>query len=82
MKRATDFKDPSLTKKPNTQIWNSIQSLPKEKLSMFVRPKVIKRDRDACDYIIKKLEEEKVTEAINKQWFVQERLETRARLMR
>ena len=32
MKRAVDFRDPNHTKKPNTQIWNSIQSLPKEKL--------------------------------------------------
>ena len=49
---------------------------------MYVRPKILQRDREACDHIIKKLEEEKVVEAIQKQWYVQERHETRARLMR
>ena len=82
MKRSVDFKDPNQTKKPNTQLWNSINNIPKEKMQMYVRPKILIRDQEACNHIIKKLEEEKVTEAINHQWYVQERQETRARLMR
>lgn len=49
---------------------------------MYVRPKILMRDQAACEHIIKKLEEDEVTEAIQKQWFVQERLESRARLLR
>ena len=82
MKRSVDFKDPNMTKKPNTQLWNSIQNIPKEKLQMYVRPKILVRDKQACEHIVKKLQEEEVTEAIQKQWYVQERQETRARLMR
>jgi len=40
---------------------------------MYVRPKILIRDKEACNHIIKKLEEEKVTEAIAHQWYVQER---------
>lgn len=82
LKRSLDFKDPNLTKKPNTQLWNSINNMPKEKLQMYVRPQILARDKQACDHIIKKMHEEEVTEAIQKQWFAQERHETRARLMR
>ena len=32
LKRSLDFKDPNKTKKPNTQLWNSINNIPKEKL--------------------------------------------------
>lgn len=64
MKRSVDFKDPNFSKKPNTQLWNSINSMPKEKLQMYIRPNVLARDREACAHILKKLEEEKVTEAI------------------
>ena len=64
MKRSVDFKDPSYSKKPNTQLWNSINNIPKEKVKMYVRPNVLARDRDACTHILKKLEEDKVTEAI------------------
>ena len=49
---------------------------------MYVRPQIITRDKQACDHIIKKMHEEEITEAIQKQWYVQERQETRARLMR
>jgi hypothetical protein len=31
---------------------------------MFVRPKILARDKQACDHIIKKLHEEEVVEAI------------------
>jgi len=31
-KRTVDFKDPNQTKKPNTQLWNSINNIPKEKV--------------------------------------------------
>ena len=82
MKRSIDFKDPNQTKKPNTQIWNSIKSIPKEKLQMYIRPKILLRDKEACEHIVKKLEEEKMAEAIAQQWYDQERQETRARLMR
>ena len=82
MKRSVDFKDPNQSKKPNTQLWNSINNIPKEKMQIYVRPKILLRDKEACNRIIERLEEEKVTEAINKQWYVQDRLETRARLMR
>ena len=82
MKRSIDFKDPNQSKKPNTQIWNSIKSIPKEKLQMYIRPKILLRDKEACDHIVKKLEEEKIAEEISKQWYVEERQETRARLMR
>lgn len=61
-----DFKDPNSTKKPNTQLWNSINNIPKEKLQMFVRPKILARDKQACDHIIKKVHEEQITEAIQK----------------
>ena len=81
-KRTVDFKDPNQTKKPNTQLWNSINNIPKEKVQIYVRPKILLRDKEACDHIIKKLHEEEVVEAIQKQWYDQERLETRARLMR
>jgi len=37
---------------------------------MYVRPKILLRDKEACEHIIKKLEEEKVTEAIYRKWFV------------
>ena len=40
------------------------------------------RDKQACDHIIKKVHEEEITEALQKQWYVRERQETRARLMR
>ena len=32
IKRSVDFKDPSYSKKPNTQLWNSINNIPKEKM--------------------------------------------------
>ena len=51
-------------------------------MQIYVRPKILLRDKEACNRIIDRLEEEKVTEAINQQWYVQDRLETRARLMR
>lgn len=41
MRRSIDFKDPGYSKKPNTQLWNSINNIPKEKLEMYVRPKVL-----------------------------------------
>ena len=44
--------------------------MPKEKLKMFVRPAIIDRDREACEHIIKKMEEEEVAEAITQQWYV------------
>lgn len=66
MKRSMDFKDPSYSKKPNTQLWNSINSIPKEKISIYMRPEVLARDREACEHIIKKMEEDKVTEALQK----------------
>ena len=69
LKRSIDFKDPNQTKKPNTQIWNSIKSIPKEKLQMYIRPKILLRDKEACDHIVKKLEEEKMAEAIAQQWY-------------
>ena len=81
-KRTIDFKDPNTSKKPNTQLWNSIGNIPKEKLKMYVRPKILERDREACEHILHKLQEEEFTEAIRQQWYVQERLESRARLMR
>lgn len=40
-KRANDFKDPNYTKKPNTQLWNSINSIPKQKLHEYLRPIVL-----------------------------------------
>ena len=49
---------------------------------MFVRPQIIARDKQACEHIIRKMYEEEITEAIQKQWYAQERQETRARLMR
>ena len=49
---------------------------------MYVRPQILARDKQACDHIIKKMHEEEITDAIQKQWYVQERHETRARLMR
>ena len=52
------------SKTPNTQLWNSINSMPKEKLKMYVRPKIIDRDKEACEHILKKLEEEEVAEVI------------------
>lgn len=57
-KRTVDFKDPSYTKKPNTQLWNSINNIPKEKLKMYVRPKILERDREAAEHILQKLQEE------------------------
>ena len=66
MKRSVDFKDPSYTKKPNTQLWNSINTIPKEKLQMYIRPGTLKRDKEACEHIIKKLHEEQVAEAVQK----------------
>jgi len=36
---------------------------------MYIRPKILVRDKEACNHIVKKLEEERVTEAITKQWF-------------
>jgi len=82
MRRSIDFKDPNKTKKPNTQLWNSINNIPKEKLSIYVRPQILKRDKEACEHIFKKMELEQVTKVIQQQWFAQERMETRARLMR
>ena len=41
MKRSVDFRDPSLSKKPNTQLWNSINNIPKDKLQMYIRPQII-----------------------------------------
>ena len=82
MKRSADFRDPNQTKKPNTQLWNSINNIPKHKLQMFVRPKVLLRDKEACEHILKKLQEEEIAQEIQKQWYVQERQESRARLMR
>ena len=73
MKRALDFKDPSLTKRPNTQIWNSIGNMPRDKIKTYARPQIIARDKQACEHIVKKLEEEKIIDAISKQWYVQER---------
>ena len=55
LKRSLDFKDPNQTKKPNTQLWNSINNIPNHKVNMFVRPKVLVRDKEACQHIIKKL---------------------------
>ena len=66
LKRSLDFKDPNMTKKPNTQLWNSIQNIPKEKLQMYVRPQILARDKQACDHIIKKMHEEEITDAIQK----------------
>ena len=40
---------------------------------MYIRPKILLRDKEACDHIVKKLEEEKIAEEISKQWYVQER---------
>ena len=36
---------------------------------MYIRPKILLRDKEACDYIVKKLEEEKMAEAIAQQWY-------------
>lgn len=44
--------------------------MPLSKVQMYVRPKILLRDKEACEHIIKKLEEEKVTEAIYRKWFV------------
>ena len=33
---------------------------------MYVRPKILVRDKQACEHIVKKLQEEEVTEAIQK----------------
>ncbi len=53
-----DFKDPSKTKKPNTQLWNSITQMPKHKLEEYIRPKILIRDKQACDGIIDKIRDE------------------------
>ena len=66
-KRTQDFKDPGAEKKkPNTQLWNSINNIPKQKLKMYVRPKVLIRDKEACEHIIMKMQEEEVKEVIKK----------------
>ena len=31
---------------------------------MYVRPKILLRDKQACEHIVKKLEEEEITQAI------------------
>ena len=82
MKRSVDFKDPSKTKKPNTQLWNSITQMPKHKLEEYIRPKILIRDKQACEDIIEKIKNEQVATAMQKQWFIEERQSTKARLMR
>ena len=37
---------------------------------MYVRPKILARDKQACEHIIKKLQEEEVAEEIAQQWYV------------
>ena len=82
MRRSVDFKDPSKTKKPNTQLWNSITKMPKHKLEGYIRPKILIRDKQACDDIISKIKDEQIAAALQKKWFAEERHHTRARLMK
>jgi len=49
---------------PNTQSWNSINTLPPEKVEQVIRPKIIVRDQEACEYIVKCIEKEKVAEEL------------------
>lgn len=53
---------------PNTQAWNSINTLPAEKVDQVIRPKIIVRDQEACAHIIKCIENEKVAEELQKKW--------------
>ena len=52
MRRSVEIKDPANTKKPNVQLWNSITNMPVHKLEEYIRPKVLIRDKEACDGII------------------------------
>ena len=82
MRRSMDYKDPSKTKKPNTQLWNSITSMPKHKLEEYIRPKILQRDKEACESIVENIKRDQLISEMKKQWFVEERQYTRDRLMR
>ena len=82
MRRSVDFKDPSKTKKPNTQLWNSITSMPKHKLEEYIRPKILLKDKAACDNIVESIKRDQIIAEMKKRWYVEERLYTRDRLMR
>ena len=74
--------DPVFMPKPGCQVWNSITTLPKERLKHVIRTKTLVKDKQCAENVIKKIEEEEVAERIKQAWKVKERLETRARLMR
>ena len=76
------IEDPVFMPKPGCSVWNSITTLPNDKLKLVVRPNTLRKDQECAESIIKKINEDQVAEKIQQAWKVRGRLETRARLMR
>ena len=56
--------DPVFMPKPGSSIWNSITTLPEEKLKLMVRPNTIKKDLECAQHIAKRINEDEVAEKI------------------
>jgi len=72
-KRSKTYKDPSRPSIQEPCTWDAINHLPTKQLSKIIRPSIIKGDRDACEFIRDKIEEEKQIERIQKGWFSKNR---------
>ena len=73
--------DPDKTQLTQTTTWNSINNYPNDKIEQVIRPKIVVKDREACQHIIKCIEKEKNAESLQKQWQMAMRLKDRQRLV-
>ena len=73
--------DPDKTQLTQTTTWNSINNHPNDKIEQVIRPKIVVKDLEACQHIIKCIEKEKNAESLQKQWQMAMRLKDRQRLV-
>lgn len=69
------------TQSTQTTTWNSINNHPNEKIEQVIRPKIVVKDLEACQHIIKCFEKEKNAESLQKQWKMAMKLKDRQRLV-
>lgn len=72
--------EPDKTQLPQSQAWHSINHYPKDKVEQVIRPKIVIKDRQACQHIVKCIENEQAAEQLRKQWQMALREQARQRL--
>lgn len=83
-KRTIDhlYRNPGKDRISGNNTWKHIRDLPDDKLDGIIRPNTLVRDKEACDHVAKRIQEDDMAEQIQQAFKVKNRLETRARFLR